>query len=367
MLQKILLAVVLISSVPSMFAQSGYSPAFIVNHQNDTILGSGKMIKSHDYLIFSENDDAEHSKYFPQDIKAFRIIDGKYYVSKKIADSKSKDNWHFLEFLVEGEIDLFLSPQTGKYYLAKKNGELLELDDKNLSIKNIDGREYMVQDKTYLGYLRFMMSDAPELYPKIDKMKHLNQRDIVNISVDYHNLVCTDYDCVNYTKKIPDVSYKLELVSGATYHNKRYAPQIGLLCHVWSPLTSENLYLKIGVLYSDKPSYKKRWSYRDSEWLRDSEFDYSLKIPFSFQYVFGKNSFKPTVALGWPTGIYPLLSFQAGFLYSITTNFEIGFSGSIDGLLVNYFRSSDYFFHNNFPHSINIGLIYQINQNAATK
>jgi len=78
MIQKILLAVVLMSSVPAMFAQSGYIPAFIINHQNDTIFGIGKMIKSQAYAYFSENEDAEYSKYYPQDIKAFRIVDGKY-------------------------------------------------------------------------------------------------------------------------------------------------------------------------------------------------------------------------------------------------------------------------------------------------
>jgi len=367
MIQKILLAVVLMSSVPAMFAQSGYIPAFIINHQNDTIFGIGKMIKSQAYAYFSENEDAEYSKYYPQDIKAFRIVDGKYYVSKLIAESNGKDRWHFLEFLVEGEIELFAKSNSGKFYLAKKNEELLELDDNNKSISVIDGKEYMVQDKTYLGYLRFMMSETPELYPAIDKMKHLNQRDLVNISIDYHNMVCTDYDCVNYTKKVPDVIYKLELISGATFHNEQYAPQIGLLTHIWRPLTSEKLYLKIGIIYSDKPDYKKEQHYENSEWKSDGEFDYSFKFPFSIQYVFGKKAFKPTLAFGWPTGIYPLSSFQAGFTYSMSNDIEIAFSASLDGLLIYAIDDPEYYFNNKFPHSINLGLIYQINQNAAIK
>jgi len=334
-----------------LFSQLGFAPSFIVNHQNDTIYGVGNIIKGQEYCLFKKSDATDYTKYYPNEITAFRIIGGKYFVSREIMEPNDEMKWYFLEFLVDGEIDLFTISSSGRYFIKKENEDFLELNDDIKSIQRIDGKNYMVQNKHYLGYIRVYMSETPELFPVIDKMDRLNQRDLVSLAVDYHNTICNEYECINYTKNIPKVTYKLELLSGVTYHNSYYAPQIGFLVHIWSPLKNEKLFIKTGVLYSDRPYWKQ--GYRRE--------GYSVKFPLSFQYVFGKKEFKPTLALGWPTGIFLISSLQGGFIYSFSEHLELSINASIDGLLSLPMDIHKELYNNPLGHSFNIGVIYNIN------
>jgi len=337
--------------IQSIFSQSSFYPSFIVKNSNDTIYGTGNISKNQEYCLFKKFDATEFIKYYPNEINAFRVIGGKFYVSKEIKESDGKSNWYFLEFLVDGKIDLFTISNSQRYFLKKENEDFLELYDNIKSIKEIDGKSYAIQNKNYLGYLRFYMSETPQLYPEIDKMNRLEQRKLVKLSVDYHNAICNEYGCVNYTKDLPKVTYKFELFTGVTHHNKYYTPQIGVLVHVWSPLTNEKLFIKTGIIYSDSPYFRK-----ESDEIND--YTYTIKIPISFQYVFGKKKFKPTFAFGWPTGIILISSIQAGFVYSISKKYEISLNGSLDGVVAALISEHHRIYNNQFGHSINCGIIY---------
>jgi hypothetical protein len=335
------------------FAQSKLQPCFIVKNQADTIIGEGSVSKNQKYCLFKALDAEKSETIYPDKIDAIRIINGSNYVSKKIEEPNGDTTMYFLEFLVDGEVDLFTISKAGRYFLMKENGDMLELIYTRDNIIEQEGRKYLVQDKKYLGYLRSFMSDAPELFPEIDKMEILNQRNLVDLSVDYHNAICEEYPCVDYTKKIPKITYKLELLTGATKHNAYYSPQYGILVHVWSPLRNEKLYVKAGIIYSEKTYNRKSGNDTESK-------DYSLKFPISLQYVFGQGRLKPTVALGFPTGIFLISSVQGGFIYSFTEKFEIALNASLDGLLAFPAGLHEEIFDNNFGHSIGFGLIYQI-------
>lgn len=348
------IAGLIILSAQSLFSQTDFYPSFIVNHRNDTVYGMGNVNPSQEFCLFKTKDAPDYTKYNADEVVAFKIIDGKYYVSREVKDPEGILKWYLLEFLVDGEIDLFAISNYGRYFIKKENADFLELNDKIESIKNIDGKDYMVQDKRYIGFLRSYMSETPELFPEIDKIGKLNQRNLIKISINYHNAVCNEYECINYVKKRPYLTYRLELLSGLTRHNDYYAPQIGFLWHVKIPVKKRNVFLKTGILFSDKPYWKK-----DS--LNGYGKDYGIRIPISFQYVFGRKDFKPTIEIGWPTGMFLISSIQGGFIYSISEKMELSLSGSIDGPLVLCGKGHKDFFNNPLGHTINMGLIYNIN------
>jgi hypothetical protein len=349
--QNPLLVILLILSNLNLYAQSGFLPSFIVSHQNDTLIGTGNMGKNQDYCLFKRFGSTDYTKYFPYQINAFRVIDGKYYVSRKIEEADEKEKWYFLEYLIDGEIDLFTISNSNRFFIKREGEGFFELNDNIDQEIEYKGGDYLVKDTRYLGYMKYYMADAPELFPEIEKMRDLNQRNMVNLSVKYHNAICNEYECVNYTKNIPDVTFKIELIAGATYHNAYYAPMTGLLLHIWQPLKNEKLFLKTGIIFSDRRHISK-------EYHQEDDFDYNIKVPFSFQYVFGKKPFKPTLAFGFPTGMYLVSSLQGGFIYSVSERFEFSLSGSLDGLLAFPFGLHEDIFDNNFGHTINFGLIY---------
>ena len=352
-LRLIFISSLIFLSAKVLFSQSDFKPSLIINNRLDTVYGVGNISKNQEYCVFRKFDAKEYTKYFPSDIEAFRIIDGNYYVSKQVKEANGEMKWYFLEFLVNGKIDLFSIKNSGRFFIKKEGEDLLELNDNIENVKEINSKHYAIKDKKYLGYMKIYMSDAPELYPEIDKLDNLSQRELVNLSIEYHNAVCSEYKCINYTKNIPVVTYKIEVMSGATYHNHYYAPQFGILVHIWRPLRNEKLYLKTGIIYSDRPYWRKDDSKVD-------EYKYNIKFPISFQYVFGKGTFKPTLAFGFPTGIFLISSFQGGFIYSLSKDFEISFSSSLDGLLALPMGFHKEIYNNQLGHSINVGLIYQL-------
>lgn len=176
--------VLFLSCFQSLFSQSELLPSFIVNQQHDTIYGVGNISKNQEYCLFREFDAHEYNKYYPHQISAFRIIDGKYYVSREIKESNGKAKWYFLEFLVDGEIDLFSISGSGRFFIKKENAEFLELNDNEDYEVTVDHKKYRKKSNKYLGYMRLYMSEAPELFPQIDKMNNLNQRDLVNLSMN---------------------------------------------------------------------------------------------------------------------------------------------------------------------------------------
>ncbi len=358
-MHRIIFTTILILLITNIsFSQGDFKTAFIVNLKYDTIYGIGDISKNQEYCLFKKFDEKDYTKYMANQMIAFRVVGGKYYLSREILKNNRKSKWYFLEYLVDGEIDLYTISHSGRYFIKKEDEAFLELNDNIKEIKKIDGKQYMVHDTKYLGFLKIYMSDVPELFPQINKMGQLNQRDLVNLSMDYHNAVCNDSECINYTKKIPKITYKIEVFSGLTYHNKYYSPQFGVLLHIWRPLKNEKLYVKTGLLFSDKPYIYKYIMYLDAN---EDERDYAINIPISFQYVFGEKQFKPTIAFGFPTGINRMIfSFQGGFIYSLSKNIDLSFSSSIDGLLAFPMNMHKDIFNNNFGHSINLGLIYQI-------
>lgn len=338
----------------SLFSQAEFFPAYIVTHQNDTIYGRGNVNIDQKSCMFKPNGEKDYQVYKPEHLSAIRIIEGKYYVSKEITDKDGIKRWYFLEFLVDGKIDLYTVSISERFFIKKENADFLELNDKQEAIQHVEGKEYVVQDRKYLGYLRSYMSETPELFSEIDKMKSLKQKDLVKLSIDYHHAICDDNKCINYAKEVPETRFKLELFSGLNYHNNYYSPQAGLLIHINRPVLSERLYLRTGIIYSEKPYWKKDVLVRE-------ERIFSLKIPISLQYVFGNKDFKPTVAYGWPTGIFLISSLEAGFIYSFSKRFEVRLSGSIDGPFAFTLNQHRYLFNNKFAHSFNFGLIYGLN------
>lgn len=348
---------ILILFSQNLFSQIKIEPAYIVTNHNDTLFGVGSMSVDQKYCSFRKIGAKDFTLYYPTEIKVFRFIDDKYYVATEVKEPDTKLNWYFLEYLVDGEIDLFAIPASYRYFIKKENADFFELRDNIKHIQEIDGGTYLVQDKRYLGYIRAYMWDAPQLFSEIDKIRKLNERDLVRLSVDYHHAVCNDYECVNYTKKVLNIRTKVELVSGVTRHNRYYSPKIGVLFH--QPVFKDKVFMKAGIIYSDQPYWKKR--YYDKE-----EHHFNLKIPFSFEYVWGGKKFKPTVAFGWPTGIlgysrvFPIISLESGFIYSVTKDWEVSVNGSIDGLQ-NFVMDEHYsMYHNKLGHSLSLGIIYSL-------
>ncbi|HYW95383.1 MAG TPA: hypothetical protein VE870_07345, partial [Bacteroidales bacterium] len=145
--------------------------------------------------------DADIIEYRPYELAGYKF-DGmdKYYISWIIQDV-DKERIQFVEYLVDGIIDLFYyNDSRGDHYLIQKNDRsLVELTNESEVKKNLEtGKWYKVETNEHVGLLKIAMSDAPELFDKINKAQ-LSYKSLVRIAEDYHNLKC-DTACLVYEK-----------------------------------------------------------------------------------------------------------------------------------------------------------------------
>jgi len=187
------------------FSQTDFRNGFIINYNNDTIYGlidyKGNRANSKK-CVFKKDLNSTNLELAPSDIKAYKFIDSKYYVSK-IVDSSKTEDLLFLEYLINGIVDIyFYRDINGEHYLLDNgDGKLVELknDVKELFVNDI---RYFKDSKEYIGILKYAFKESPTVIRKVDNVT-LDSKSLINITKEYHNAVCRDEECIIYEKKIP--------------------------------------------------------------------------------------------------------------------------------------------------------------------
>lgn len=195
-----------------LFPQKSYSPGYVVTSTFDTIKGMINLRTNNQnkrVCNFIRPGSPEPVSYGPEDIRAFRIDNSKYYVSREIELDSVKQTV-FLEYLVDGIVDLYyLKTLTDEYFFVEKDNVMTVLSNKshlvNRTVTVHNGSEftktYEVNSERYKNVLRYLFQDSPETLREIQQTSFA-YRPLINIAVDYHNNVCKDWQCINFTRSI---------------------------------------------------------------------------------------------------------------------------------------------------------------------
>lgn len=271
-------------------AQTDFRPGYIITQPGDTLWGEidyrGDMLMSQQ-CKFRPNPQAEITVFKPADIFGYRFNNDKFFITKEF-----KGNHHFMEYLVDGELDvLFFRDFNGDHYLIEKEGrELVELPYKT-GIQKIDGKEYYITSKMHIGLLNLYMDNAPEMKKLILQMKEPKHDNMIKLAKTYHDMVCTDRECIVFEKKTPLIKFNFELLGGVTFLNSKLLQQektfesVGFLTHIWLPRVNEKVFLRTGVMST--------YLYFSDDWDL-SEF----YIPIQLEYQYPKGRIRPNAALG---------------------------------------------------------------------
>lgn len=298
-------------------AQLDFRSAFIIDNIGDTLFGE---INYQDESLmsrqcqFRKNKEAEKRQYFPSDIRGFRFDDSKYFVSKEIDGEQV-----FLEFLIDGEVDIYYFNDNTKhrYFLDKTDISLTEIPYTEKIIER-DGKSFQYESKSHQGLLSYHLEDAPKLKSKISNMVKPDHKNLIQLGKAYHEQVCEDgTDCIVYEKKHNSLKLSVELVSRfAQYKNSDLIPQIGAFVHI-RPSRSEKLYIKTGVnIFSIKDDNVRLATY--------------FMIPLQIGYIYPNGRVRPRVSIG--TNIWLQ---QSDFLVGRPINFTSTLEGGCNIQLTN--------------------------------
>lgn len=193
-----------------LFSQKGYSPGYIITNSFDTIHGVINLkANNHNRRVcdFIETGSLEPIVYNPDELRGFRIANNKFYLSKEIEVDSIKQKV-FLEYLVDGIIDLYYLKTIGsEYYFIEKDNIMTLLSNESHLVSRTEKahdagemtKTYQVNSERYKNILRYLFQDSPGTVKKVQGTT-FSYRPLINIAVDYHNDVCKDQTCINFTK-----------------------------------------------------------------------------------------------------------------------------------------------------------------------
>lgn len=200
-------------------AQFDFRKGYLIKNTNDTISGWIDYRRNNvnsKKCVFKQNIEDKSRIFSPKEIKAYRFIDGKYYVSKKL-DVDGKQSQLFLEYLINGIVDIYYySDEEGENYLADQGeGNLIRL--KNEERELIRNRKTFVgESKEYRRMLKVIFKESPTIVKRVNSLD-LNHKSIIEIAHDYHNEVCLDQKCIIYEMKLSKTSRRFGMLFGMNY------------------------------------------------------------------------------------------------------------------------------------------------------
>lgn len=208
-------------------SQYSFEPGSIITNDLDTInglieIGNTKMNGL--YCHYKKDSSSATIKYKPDDIYGYMVPGKKHYRSKEVEISEYSSRKLFLEYLVDGVVDLYYFQETvgNALFFMEKNGELIELSN-NPVIFSQGEKKYIKDSRKYTGLLKYITYDYPSLSPEIDKVDFTHKA-LIDITKKYHDYSCDSIDCIIYYKeaeKLDDSKWLFKLGLSGGYRRTK--------------------------------------------------------------------------------------------------------------------------------------------------
>lgn len=210
---------------------SGLASDFIITSTGDKLFG--RLVRNFDYTEYDkvefENNETV-TTYFPSDLTAFGLNNGRFFMSKKLPESTEQV---FVQILLSGRLQL--DYKKGRYYLD--NGyEIQELRSFYQDIST-PGDEKKRRVNLYISILKILTAGKCGLEIKdLIERARLEEQDLIRILTQYHS--CEELPFKVHVDKIPFV---------------KFSPIVGLGLGTSYIKSSENEYSRASSI--DQPFY----------------------------------------------------------------------------------------------------------------
>lgn len=253
------LVMILMLSPLNSWSQSKFIDGYVLTLTGDTLVGkiaNNNYFQNALYCEFQSAKGSQTLQYLPGEITGYRFNKGKYYISKEVVkDSITKH--FFMEYLLNGEMDIYFyqDREGGNNYFVSKDSIPLQELVYTENIREVDGKNMQYKSKTHQHILYAMTNDDPALQQKISSISKPTHRSLISVGEAYHDHICDDGACINYTKDVPR-ELILNLSGGANValndfveHPSQVYPSLGFNLMFQQPGVSEFLFVGAGLYY----------------------------------------------------------------------------------------------------------------------
>lgn len=293
-------------------AQSDFRSGYLITNEGDTIQGLIDYrgdLRNSKTCSFKTNSNDQVVDYKPDEIKAYRFHNSKYYLSKNIEIDSEKVQL-FIEYLVDGIVDLYYlaHKNAGYYLLEKEDGTLVKLETQ---LKNNRGNQ-VFKYQEYVGILKNAMQKYPVLFDQIDRSK-LSHQSLGQLINNYHNLACNDQECVVYTKDISKIRFNFNLTGGINWgsihfsngpfmsdnYKNAFYPTVGFSTDISLPQINEKLSLYLNARIGKTAFFSVEEINDYSHFIRTNEI-YLLPLIYhaGLKYTYPKGTYRPYAGIG---------------------------------------------------------------------
>ncbi|MDR2036941.1 MAG: outer membrane beta-barrel protein [Bacteroidales bacterium] len=315
------------------FAQRDFRDGYIITNQLDTIYGQIDYrgdIRNSKVCSFTKNSTNQSIDYLPDEIFAYRFIDGRYYISKELDNGKKV----FLEFLVNGMANLYYyrDEKFTDYYFIEKNNRLSELKIDRRKIHTGD-KEVIRTRKTYIGTLKGVLQ-VWEMNETIEKAK-LEHNSLIDIAKDYHKHTCMDEsECIVYERQKPLITVHIAPMLGLDISSIKIKDNIhsdynfdcssnislGVNIKYSMPRINEKFFLQLYGLYT---KYYYYTNFISPNSFKDIHiYSHLMKLGVAPKYVYPKGQWRPTIAVGFSYA-FLLNSSKKEYIDAVSSHNEI--------------------------------------------
>ena len=289
--------------------QKGFLPGYVISNDFDTIYGFIDMKSNYHNSMFCEfrqEENSEPKTYNPGEIRGFRIENTKFYVSRKITINGGEKTV-FLEYLVNGIVNLYyLKDIATDYYFIEKDGVLNQLTNEEIAVK-VGDVSYTRESKKYIGILNFLFKDSPQTLRKIPATG-FGYNSLISITKDYHNNVCKNLECIDYTKSTK-VKIRLEpylgirlswtIIYGSPVKSYCLRPNGGINIRFIPYRINTAWSINSGVFYVSN-NFSKNFIATPGDYPCYTGIKYSMiGIPIALTYTFPGNKVQPFISFGY--------------------------------------------------------------------
>lgn len=193
------------------------------------------------------------------------------------------------------------------------------------SADSIRKTDYIRRDKNYTGLIKVILVDAPALYPIIEKAR-INHNSLKKVIKDYHNIVCDEYECIEYEEQPPFIKLNYSILAGLIHPYKysfstlpenrqelipSFTPTFGLSVNTYLPRVNERISMEFDAELG-KINYFNSWDNVTSVILYE---EVSYQSSFARTFVSLKYSF--------PTGVIrPFFNIGVGRYFYYNQNYH---------------------------------------------
>jgi len=275
--------------------QNGY----IVTRQNDTITGSFIINKDLTHKVsFRDKSNTEFKEYSPAQLKSFSYGQDIYFKSINAIDGNDSLPI-FAKCLIEGDVSLF--KREDYYYITSADKKMMKLDKKD---KIKDGN--LVEDKRYVGILRYFMSDCNQIIKQINNVAFYD-KPLTEIVSKYNNYKNPQLKSKSHLARNP-IIFKYGVRIGTNIGTIKYSDNsdygnssdftttMNYTGGCFINLALKNVSIQPEILLTKKAASLTR---KGSLWNQYTYYSANyLQIPLSLYYSFQYQKFIPLISAG---------------------------------------------------------------------